>query len=403
MDRPKLRKVERHRAFMGGEDVLVLRDPLELAEPVAVAAEFADVLDLLDGSRTVAQIRQTLLMRGTHDLPAADLAEFVDNLGLEGFLDDERFLARWEALHEAFLDEDPRAPRAAGAFYPEDPETLAQQLESLVPDVAGRVVAGSDVIGVMVPHAPLELSGSVLDATLRDLPPAQEIDLVIALGTDHMPGLLPFAITPKRYGTPLGAVPAASAMVEALQRRLPWTTREEIRHRSALSLELAALQLRWIYGDACPPMLPVLCGQAVLRSTGAGNQELIDRFTADLEALTDDRRVLWWGSAELSHAGVAYGRPQLDDAARDAVAQRDASVLSSLAASRLDDLERGASESHDQGRPSGGAVMSTLVRLLPVGYRAEVASYELAQPPGEATGAIGLAGVRFRMTTGRRD
>jgi hypothetical protein len=383
--------VDRIRQRRDDEDVLVLRDPLGVAEPVAVAAKYAPVLDLLDGTRTPAQVRQSLIMGGGVDVHADDLQAFVHDLAAGGWLDDAGFRERWEGLHAAFIAANPRPARFAGVLYPDDPATLRTRLADHFADVE-RTRAGSDVRGVLVPHGPPELVGSVMDRTLTDLPPANELELVVILGTDHGPGLTPYVATRKAFATPLGVVANATETFDALRRRVPWIDREEIRHRDAVSIELAVVYLQHVYGDGCPPILPVLCGQTVLRGRTDGHAA---RFVAALEALTEDRPVLYWGSAELHHAGEAYGRPAVDAAVAADLAARDEACLADLAAVRVDALASRCREPHPQGRMSGGAVMTTLASVVGDKQRAEVTAHETKTIPGSAS-TVGLAGVRFQ-------
>lgn len=393
MSRPKLRTVERFEQVRDDQRLLVLRDPLGVSEPFALDAEFTPVLDMLDGSRTVAQIRQSLLMRGVLNLPADELAAFVRDLSAAGWLDDELFSTRWARAHRTFLETDPRTPALAGALYPAEPEALRATLSCALPACPDRTVDDSAVTGIVAPHGPLELVSSVLDLTLRQLPDPDLVDLVVVLGTDHGPGLLPYALTRRRYATPLGAVPTASRICAALERRLPWVTREEIRHREALSIELAALYLQALYGERCPPMLPVLCGQTVLSSAERVSE--VEAFIGTLETLVEDHRVLWWASAELSHGGPAYGRPEMTSRMTADVAARDEACLQALRHGRAERLAVHCTEAHPQGRPSGGAALTTMVRLLPVGYRTELVAYETKTVPGPVPGVVSMAGIRF--------
>lgn len=398
-ERPKLRKVERIEQQAGGQAVIVLRDPLELAEPVAISAEFAAVLDLLDGSKTLPQIRQTLLMRGELDLPLDDLLEWVGQLDQAGWLDSARFRELWAEHLDRWLAADPRPMAAAGLLYPEDSAALRAALERAVPSKADRMRPGTDLRGVLVPHGPPELTGPVLDETLDDLPPPDEVEVVLVLATDHGLGLTPYVGTAKRYATPLGVATVPEPWVEALERRVPWLRREEIRHRTAHAAEMAVLWLQHLYGEACPPILPILCGQSVLREDVADAADRTDRFVASLEALVEGRRVLWWGSAELSHAGPAYGRPSLDSQARQAIEDHDRACVDALLRGRARELVSRCREPQPQGRPSGGAVMSTLQRLLSLEARPELAVYQGVDLPTSTPGRIGLAGIRFRRVS----
>ena len=395
MERPKLRKLDRTVLRRGDEVLVVLRDPMGISEPAAFPQEAAQVLDMLDGQRTTAQVRQSLFLRGRMNLSLEVVLGLVEELGEAGFLDDDRFRGMWEAARADFMANEIRAPRFAGVLYPADPAALQAMLGAALPTPTARVSRSSEVVGVLLPYQPIEgRVATLLDTCLRGLPPAEQVDLVVLLGTDHHPGRLPFAITDKSYGTPLGPVPSDAALVDELERRLPWIRREELRHREAISLELAAVTLRHVYGDACPPVLPVLCGQTALR---AGEDETAtDAFLATMEHVLEGRRVLWWIAAELSHAGPAFGRPLLAAEGVRALAERDLGCLDSLCAGRPEQFVQRCLENDEQlGHPSGAATLSTLARLLPVGYRAELVEYLTVRPPGPDEGWVGLVGMRF--------
>ncbi len=395
MDRPRLRKVDRTVLRRGDELLIVLRDPLGIAETAAFPQEAGQVLDMLDGQHTAAQIRQSLLLRERVDLSLADIRALLAELADTGFLEDDRFRGLWDAARRTFMGSAIRPPRGAGVLYAEDPDELRAAMHAALPGPAERLRRGSDVIGVLCPYQPIEgRAAALVEATLRGLPPADEIDLIVLLGTDHHPGLLPFAITDKRYSTPLGVLPADGTLVAALERRLPWIRREELRHREGMSLELGALALAHIYGEACPAVLPVLCGQTALLT--GDDEARTDAFLATMEHVLEGRRVLWWISAELSHAGPAYGRPPLAPEDLRALAARDLACLDSLAAARPEQLVARCMENDELlGRPSGAAALSTLARLLPVGYRAELAEYLTLRSPGPDEGWVGLVGMRF--------
>jgi AmmeMemoRadiSam system protein B len=400
MDRPKLRKVDRFEHRRGTEDLVVVRDPLGLTEPFGLDAELAPVLDLLDGTRTLAQLRQSLLMGHGLDLPLTELSGFVAQLRDQGLLDDDAFRERWAELHADFLEAPVRAPTLAGLVYPAQPGALAAELERFIPSAPGgvprthatRSTHGS-LLGVLVPHGPVERVGSLLDETLRGLPPPEAIEHVVLLGTDHGPGLLPYATTGKPYATPAGTLPLAADLLAALERRVPWALREQLRHREAISLELAAVYLQHVYGDRCPPVLTVLCGATALMDPE--QQEARERFELALGSLCEDRPVLWWLSAELGHAGPAYGRPPLTDAHRVQLQARDAELLAALRTGDEAALVRATLREHPQGPASGGPTLVAAARMLPAGYRGELVRQTSYEAPGDEPGVVGVAGMRL--------
>ncbi len=388
MDAPKLRKVDRIPLQRGDESLLVLHDPLEIAEAVALDAELGPLLDRMDGTRSLPQLRQSLLLGAGLRLDLDDLGTLVRDLSGAGLLDDEAFRARRAALAEDFLSAPTRPPRLPGVVLPDTPHELRALLHDALPDPTSRATAGSPTVGLLTPHLPPDLAAPVLAPVLRALPAPDELDLVVLLGADLYPGLLPFAATAKDYQTPLGPVPTCRRTLPALERAVPWIRREELRHRAAASLEMAATYLRHIYGERLPPVLPLLCGRAALQES-----EAVELVLGSLESVTDGRRVLWWASAELSHTGAAYGSP---DEASARAAEADPARLDLLAAARPEAFVRGVGG--DAAPSSGAPAMATLLRMLPVGAAAAERAY--ARVDVSAQARVGVAALRFAITRG---
>ena len=154
------------------------------------------------------------------------------------------------------------------------------------------------------------------------------------------------------------------------------------------------LYLQHLYGDACPPIVPILCGQTVLEPRSDSDDQA-ERFIVTMESLLEDRDVLIWVCAELSHAGEAYGRPALSDAGAAAIEQRDRDLIEALRRGKADALATACAANHPQGRPSGGPALVTAARLLPLGARTELVEYALVDAPDDGPGRVGQAGVRF--------
>ncbi len=406
MDRPKLRRVERYPLSREGEALLVVRDPLDLVDPFAIDARYAAVLDALDGSKTLAQIRQSLLLRNLADVDAEDLHEFVDELGEQGLLDDDRFRKRWADVHTEFEHAETRAPRRAGLLYPAEPEPLAAWLAPALPTL-GRArgfvasesasVYAAPPIAVIAPHQPPPNVATLVRPLLTMLPEPETWKVVVVLATDHAPGLLPFAATDKDQQTGLGLLRCHLPLIDELEQRVPWLLREQIRQRSADALEWTTLLLRALWGDRCPPVLPLLCGQTLV-TRADGSREQADELFGALESLlgadTAAGRVLWWTAAELGHCGPAFGHPELPT--REQVEARDQDLLEPLLAGRTDQLIRRCMDAPPNQRPSGTAALVTLLQMLPVGHRATLVGHQVIPAPGEIPGWIGCASVVVR-------
>jgi AmmeMemoRadiSam system protein B len=394
VDRPKLRRVERYPLAREDQSLLVVRDPLDLVEPFAIEARYAPVLDALDGTRTLAQIRQSLLMRGVVDVDREDLEEFVAELGEIGLLDDERFRELWAEIHEQFEAAELREPRRAGLLYPAEPGPLEAWLAPALPARAAE--AGDPPIAVIAPHQPPPQIAGLLRPLLATLPDPATWKVIVILATDHAPGLLPFAATDKDQQTVLGPLRCHLPLIDELERRVPWLLREQIRQRSADAIEWTTLLLRALWGDRCPPVLPLSCGQTML--TRNEGREQADELLGALELLlgedTKAGRVLWWTAAELSHRGPAFGHAELPEP--EQIETADMELLEPLLAGRPEQLVRRCMESDPSARPSGTAALATLAQMLPIDYRASLVGHRVIPAPGEIPGWIGCAGVVVR-------
>jgi AmmeMemoRadiSam system protein B len=393
----------------GDESLLVLRDPLELCEPFAIDAIYEPVLDALDGQRTLAQVRQSLLMRGLVAVEHDDLDEFVAELGEAGLLDDDRFRELWANAHDEFVEQEIREPRRAGLLYPDDPEQLRAWLAPALPDVGPRPKPPAHAaaeqparwppppIAIVTPHQPPPSYAAALRRLLALLPEPEQYERVVILATDHSPGLLPFAACDKDIATPLGLVAADLATLAALDERLPWLLREQVRLRTCDPLEWTVLLLRALWGDRCPPIVALACGQTRLTTQDglAHARELVATLRELLLEPTCAGKVLWWAAAELSHVGPAYGHAELPDPQK--VERDDRAMLDPLLRNQLDKLAQTLMSRPTDQRPSGGSALVTLAELLPESYRATLIDYTVLPAPGEAPGWIGCPLLRVQV------
>jgi AmmeMemoRadiSam system protein B len=385
MDRPKLRAVERIPLHREGEQLLLLRDGSGIAEPMAIDASWGPLLDRLDGARTREQIRHSLLLGGAPSPSAAELDELLTQLSSAGFLDDEAFRTRWKAIYDDFVEAPTRAGSLAGIAYP-DSEPELRLLLGL-----GEAVVDPDVVGVVLPHSPLHLTADAIREALRRLPDPATLEAVVVVGTDHRGGLTPFVVTAKSFQTPSGTCASHEPLVDALERRVPWIRREELRHRSATTIELALVALHARYGSAMPPVVPLLCS----RDAARGGPEC-DEFLGAMESLLHERAVLWVICAELGHRGPAYGGGRLDETALAAAAELDAVRAELFAQGRVEAFVAACLELDPRDRPSGAAALATGLRLVPAGTRAEVVALRRLRPPGPQDAATSILAARLR-------
>ena len=168
----------------------------------------------------------------------------------------------------------PRAPAAAGTFYPRSARALSQTIGDLLS--TAKVQEGLFPHGVIAPHAGYAYSGLVAAQAFVNLRGIRHrITRAIVIGPAHF---VPFhgiaAPAHTAFTTPLGDVPVDGAVVETLnQERL--VTIDDAPHapEHAIEVELPFLQ------SICPnlPMVPLLCGS----TTAAAVAALIARLWSD--------------------------------------------------------------------------------------------------------------------------
>ncbi len=136
-----------------------------------------------------------------------------------------------------------REPAVAGRFYADEPRALARELDGFLAAPAERVAAK----GVVAPHAGYVYSGAIAGAVYArvTLPPH-----VIVLGPNHTGLGRPAALWPPggAWQTPLGPVPVAAALTDALAGG-PGIELDHAAHLREHSLEVQLPFLRRIRPD----------------------------------------------------------------------------------------------------------------------------------------------------------
>ncbi len=132
-----------------------------------------------------------------------------------------------------------RHPAVAGRFYPKDPGRLRADLRSyLSPDETK-----TDAVACMVPHAGYIYSGDVAGAVFRKIHIPRRC---IVIGPNHTGMGRPLSIMSQgEWETPLGQIPVATDLAEALIKAFsPLTEDTEAHHAEhAIEVELPFLQV----------------------------------------------------------------------------------------------------------------------------------------------------------------
>jgi AmmeMemoRadiSam system protein B len=180
-----------------------------------------------------------------------------------------------------------RSPAVAGQFYPDRPEILGRALDRLIPPVAHKRTA----IGVVSPHAGYVYSGGVAG---KSFAPLQIPPEVVILGPNHH-GVGQQVAVYHRGGwqTPLGAVPIAETLADAILAACPMAAADMVAHRAEHSLEV---QVPFLQKLASPlAIVPICIGRVPLDQLLA----LGDCLAAVLSGL--EPRPLIVASSDMTH------------------------------------------------------------------------------------------------------
>lgn len=125
-----------------------------------------------------------------------------------------------------------RRPAVAGAFYPASAERLKAFLEDAVRPIAEPKTA----VGVVSPHAGYVYSGRVAGAVFGGVAVP---DTVLLLGPNHTGmGTRASIMSQGSWATPVGSVPVATELAEALKAASPILEEDALAHAQEHSLEV---------------------------------------------------------------------------------------------------------------------------------------------------------------------
>lgn len=396
---PKLRQVECVHVPMeggGGGRALLLRDPEGIApSPVVVPVELAPILARFDGVRSAATIAAEATRATGRAVDAGLVAALAAELDAAGMLDSASFRARRRVVVEAFAAAEVRPAQHAGGAYPGEAAALRRYIEDECLAQAPARPATSALVGLAAPHMDLWRAavgyGHAYRALAEALP--EGVDTVILLGTSHAPMRRPFAVCPKSFATPLGALEPDREAITALERASRFDARaDEYLHKNEHSLELQAVFLRHAIearsssADA-PPLriVPILCGLGEAQASGRDPalDADVESFLAALGDLVERRRgrVLVVAGADLAHVGPRFGDAgPLDDRGRERLAARDGESIALALAGDAPGFFTQVQADLDTRRVCGLGPMYTMLRVLPATKGAKLSYAQHVDP-----------------------
>jgi AmmeMemoRadiSam system protein B len=401
--KPKLREIEAHAILHQGQEMVLLRDPLNLADAsIAIPRPLAPLLGLMDGTRNSAELEAAVQVRAGVRLAPDLLPSLLSAMDEALLLDNERFTAAKAAAVQAFRDAPVRALTTVdGSGANTDPGKMEAYLQGFIDalDVAGSTAAQADIRGVVSPHIDYQRGGPVYaEVWSAAAQTAREADLVIILGTDHQGGDGRLTLTRQSYATPWGTLPTETTIVDRLASALgpEMAFDEELHHRSEHSIELAAIWLHFVRAGVPVAVLPILCGSFGGFVAGVGDPAAHVPFAVAVEFLRgvmDSRRTLVVAAADLAHMGPAFGDPYgLDLAGRAQLRNADERLLAALyagdAQAVFDNLKSEGDRRHVCGLPPIYLTLRVLGKT-----QGEPAGYALCPADPQGTSFVSIAGA----------
>ncbi len=395
-----------------GTRLIVIRDPLELTGDgtLALHAESAGLLRLLDGSRTVEDIFRTVASiqasngQAATSIPFETIKSFLDQLDEVFLLDNQRFQDARRSLVDGFCARRNRDAALAGKSYPEDPSETSAWLDDLLkqesPPAEYAQLKTREITAIVSPHIELEVGRKLYAAAYNTLR-GRSYDRVVVLGVGHnlVNGI--FSITDKDFITPLGRVHTDRLAARSLRAAAgPLAAPDDFAHKGEHSIEFQVILLQHVLKGPFS-LVPVLIGSlhAPLIESSVPRPlavEPLQPFIRKLASLIESPscRTLIVAGVDFSHVGLKFGdrKPGIQ-LTRDAAAL-DRKLLKALAARDVQAFCAANRVARDRYHVCGFSTLSLLLEILPESCRGVELGYQTWHEHATQS-AVGFGAVAF--------
>ncbi|MFC2107944.1 AmmeMemoRadiSam system protein B, partial [Candidatus Bipolaricaulota bacterium] len=311
--------------------------------------------------------------------PLDDLPRFAKDLTQTAFERQEHspsnlLVVRSHRRYNASMNDRVRSPIVAGAFYPGRPEQLRRQIEGFLADETSRVQESlASSIGLIVPHAGYDYSGSVAAVGFQEVASHGKPEVVVILGASHT-GIGPwFSLSPHAaWMTPLGRSPADTEVVSCLVSAGFRQAEAAFAREHSIEVQLPFIQHLW---GTETPIVPICISPAPV-------YELQEAAAALIQAL-GNRKALIIASSDFTHYQPDDVARSLDNSALDRILALDVSGFQRLCRNeRLTICGTGAIE-----------VLMTVAGQMELSATHVVAYATSGDVTGDQTSVVGYASV----------
>ncbi len=351
-----------------------IRDPQHVSDKVLrLHPQAAYALRFFDGRHTLPEIQAAYREAHGVEFPLELLEQLCGILDEGYFLENDNFRRHYQQLAVSFREAAVREAFHAGVSYDEDPGALKDGLSRLFEPPEGPGLPGAGerkrrIPGIVAPHIDLRLGGHAYAWAYKELAEAEPPELFVILGTGHSALRNPYALTRKRFATPLGEVPVDAGFVARLSELHGEALfADELAHRSEHTIEFQVLFMQQLFGNTVP-IVPVLCSFSYAATGSSPAGVLIEEFTQALgQALAaDGRRICVIASADLAHVGPRYGDAEgFRGESLDAVKDADMEMLEYVKNVDPDGFRGYLAQEEDRRRICGFAPIYTMLKAMP--------------------------------------
>jgi AmmeMemoRadiSam system protein B/AmmeMemoRadiSam system protein A len=285
---------------------------------------------------------------------------------------------RWKAMTK----KDIRESVIAGSWYPGDRKKLTNDIKGYLAQVPEHKLDG-ELIALIAPHAGYVYSGQVA-AYAYKLLEGKKYDVVVIIAPSHRAYFKGASVYPDGgYRTPLGIVPIAEEITEALMKKSALIKSIPRAHDQEHSLEIQLPFLQVVLGDF--RLVPIVMGEQDLRTC-----EELGRVVAEV---IKGKNALVIASTDLSHF-----HPYKEAVALDQVVLKHVNAFD----------PKGLNEDLGEGRCEacgGGPVIAVMLAAQTLGAdQGEVLHYaNSGDVTGDRSSVVGyMAGVLYKSTKGQK-
>ncbi len=414
---PKLRPVESFPVGQGdGAVVFALRDPEGFSSPVVLPYEAATLASLMDGTRTLADMRDALERQIGRPVALADVESVVSELDHRYFLDTDRFRARWKREIEGYLNSKVRPAAHAGGAYSAEPGILRLELASLFSGAEGAIAAAEPngdapagrLCGVLSPHIDFARGGPAFAQAYKKIIDHSDADLFVIFGTAHSPMRSLFSLTRKHFATPLGTVETDRTFVSKLASGLSAMPggrevnlfADELAHRQEHSIEFQVVFLQYLLADRRPfKIVPVLTGsfhEFVKGNVSPAASPEVSAFVSAMQqaAAEYSGKICYISGGDLAHIGQRFGDwAVLDKERLQEQAEDDRQLLAAACRADADGFFEHVALQCDRDRICGLSPTYTMLQVMRPS-RGELLRYDQAVEL-DGTACVSFASLAF--------